>query len=179
MDDGLKDIENQVRDFLKGASSLVILGIGNDIRGDDGLGPYIIEELSRKKEEIQENSDIDSIFDLDCLFLINGGSVPENFTSKIKSYDPSHIILIDASLMNKESGDIEIVNKENISNVSISTHSMSLAYLIKFLELEKPFEILFIGIEPEIMDLSFELSEKIQKASDDLVEILFSVILDK
>ena len=179
MDDGLKDIENQVRDFLKGASSLVILGIGNDIRGDDGLGPYIIEELSRKKEEIQENSDIDSIFDLKDLFLINGGSVPENFTSKIKSYDPSHIILIDASLMNKEPGDIEIVNKENISNVSISTHSMSLAYLIKFLELEKPFEILFIGIEPEIMDLSFELSDKIQKASDDLVEILFSVILDK
>ena len=84
-----------------------------------------------------------------------------------------------ASLMNKEPGDIEIVNKENISNVSISTHSMSLAYLIKFLELEKPFEILFIGIEPEIMDLSFELSDKIQKASDDLVEILFSVILDK
>ena len=111
MDVGLKDIENQVRDFLKGASSLVILGIGNDIRGDDGLGPYIIEELSRKKEEIQENSDIDSIFDLNCLFLINGGSVPENFTSKIKSYDPSHIILIDASLMNKEPGDIEIVNK--------------------------------------------------------------------
>ena len=179
MDDGLKDIENQVRDFLKGASSLVILGIGNDIRGDDGLGPYIIEELSRKKEEIQENSDIDSIFDLNCLFLINGGSVPQNLTSKIKSYDPSHVILIDASLMNKEPGDIEIVNKENISNVSISTHSMSLAYLIKFLELEKPFEILFIGIEPEIMDLSFELSDKIQKASDDLVEILFSVILDK
>lgn len=179
MDDVLKDIENQVRDFLKGASSLVILGIGNDIRGDDGLGPYIIEELSLKKEEIQENSDIDSIFDLKDLFLINGGSVPENFTSKIKSYDPSHIILIDASLMNKEPGDIEIVNKENISNVSISTHSMSLAYLIKFLELEKPFEILFIGIEPELMDLSFELSDTIKKASDNLVEVLFSVILNE
>ena len=185
MDDDLENIKIQLKDFLKGASSLVILGIGNDIRGDDGLGPYIIEELSNKKEALEDNSDIDSIFDLKDLFLINGGSVPENFTSKIKSYekiksyDPSHIILIDASLMNKEPGDIEIVNKENISNVSISTHSMSLAYLIKFLELEKPFEILFIGIEPEIMDLSFELSDKIQKASDDLVEILFSVILDK
>ncbi len=161
MDDDLENIKIQLKDFLKGASSLVILGIGNDIRGDDGLGPYIIEELSNKKEALEDNSDIDSIFDLKDLFLINGGSVPE------------------ASLMNKEPGDIEIVNKENISNVSISTHSMSLAYLIKFLELEKPFEILFIGIEPEIMDLSFELSDKIQKASDDLVEILFSVILDK
>ena len=47
MDDDLENIKIQLKDFLKGASSLVILGIGNDIRGDDGLGPYIIEELSR------------------------------------------------------------------------------------------------------------------------------------
>ena len=52
MDDDLENIKIQLKDFLKGASSLVILGIGNDIRGDDGLGPYIIEELSRKKEEM-------------------------------------------------------------------------------------------------------------------------------
>ena len=86
MDDDLENIKIQLKDFLKGASSLVILGIGNDIRGDDGLGPYIIEELSNKKEALEDNSDIDSIFDLKDLFLINGGSVPENFTSKIKSY---------------------------------------------------------------------------------------------
>lgn len=178
MDDDLKEIESQLRNFLKGASSLVVLGIGNDIRGDDGLGPYIIEELSLKREKLQESSDISSIFDLNELFLINGGSVPENFTSKIKSLDPSHIILIDASLMNKEPGDIEIVDKENISNVSISTHSMSLAYLIKFLELEKPYEILFIGIEPESMELSFELSDTVKKSSDKLIDILFSAILN-
>ena len=178
MDDDLKEIESQLRNFLKGASSLVVLGIGNDIRGDDGLGPYIIEELSLKREKLIESSDISSIFDLNELFLINGGSVPENFTSKIKSLDPSHIILIDASLMNKEPGDIEIVDKENISNVSISTHSMSLAYLIKFLELEKPYEILFIGIEPESMELSFELSDTVKKSSDKLIDILFSAILN-
>ena len=178
MDDDLKEIESQLRNFLKGASSLVVLGIGNDIRGDDGLGPYIIEELSLKREKLLESSDISSIFDLNELFLINGGSVPENFTSKIKSLDPSHIILIDASLMNRNPGDIEIVDKENISNVSISTHSMSLAYLIKFLELEKPYEILFIGIEPESMELSFELSDTVKKASDKLIDILFSAILN-
>ena len=175
MDDDLKEIESQLRNFLKGASSLVVLGIG---KGDDGLGPYIIEELSLKREKLIESSDISSIFDLNELFLINGGSVPENFTSKIKSLDPSHIILIDASLMNKEPGDIEIVDKENISNVSISTHSMSLAYLIKFLELEKPYEILFIGIEPESMELSFELSDTVKKSSDKLIDILFSAILN-
>ena len=94
---------------------------------------------------------------LDKTFLINGGSVPENFTGLIKKLDPSHIILIDASLMKKEAGEINIVNKDNIVDISISTHS--------------------IGIEPEIMDLSFELSDNVKESSDMLVKLLFDKIL--
>ena len=238
----IDEISKEIDLFLDDCTSLLILGIGNDIRGDDGLGPYIINQLSILKESILNNSDLNStgigqvknvdenqLFDdtfdinlnndsnrdfcdnvndinsgntplhnsvnsyinelnidvnesllskLNNLFLINGGSVPENFTGLIKKSDPSHIIIIDASLMNKESGEINIVNKDNISNISISTHSMSLAYLIKYLELEKEFNILFIGIEPEIMDLSFELSDNVKSSSDALVKLLFSKIIE-
>ena len=54
---------------------------------------------------------------------------------------------------------------------------MSLAYLIKYLQLEKEYNILFIGIEPEIMELSFELSPKIKDSSDMLIKLLFNKIL--
>ena len=110
-------------------------------------------------------------------FFINGESVPENFTGLIKKIDPSHIILIDASLMKRQAGEINIVNKDNIMDISISTHSMSLAYLIKYLQLEKEFNILFIGIEPEIMELSFELSDNVKESSDLLIKLLFDKIL--
>ena len=215
--------------FLANCDSLLIFGIGNDIRGDDGLGPYIINNLSFLKEyilnnlnsgninqEINENDIFtqdndfeffDNVIDINTgntpldagvysyiselnfdvnqslmdrlnrTFLINGGSVPENFTGLIKKCNPSHIILIDASLMNMEPGEINIVNKDNIVDISISTHSMSLSYLIKYLQLEKEYDILFIGIEPEIMDLSFELSPKIKNSSDILIGILFNKIL--
>ena len=215
--------------FLENCDSLLILGIGNDIRGDDGLGPYIINQLSILKEIILKESfnlDINKNIDekelknhdndfeffvnvddintgntplgeglgsyiyelnvdvneslierLNKTFLIDGGSVPENFTGLIKRCDPSHIILIDASLMKKEPGEINIVNKDNIVDISISTHSMSLSYLIKYLQLEKDYNILFIGIEPEIMDLSFDLSPKIKNSSDMLVKLLFNKIL--
>lgn len=216
--------------FLENCDSLLILGIGNDIRGDDGLGPYIINQLSVLKDYIFNNVNSDDIIDninqyepdnvdkkidffdnvndintgntpldeglnsymselnvdvneslinrLNNTFFINGGSVPENFTGLIKKINPSHIILIDASLMNKEAGEINIVNKDNIVDISISTHSMSLSYLIKYLQLEKEYNILFIGIEPEIMDLSFELSSKIKDSSDMLVKLLFDKILE-
>ena len=222
-------ISSDIDLFLENYDSLLILGIGNDIRADDGLGPYIIHQLSILKENILNNLNSDDIrreinknkenikdnefelFDIvndintgntpldDALdsyiaelnvdvdeskvkrlsktFFINGGSVPENFTGLIKKINPSHIILIDASLMNKEAGEINIVNKDNIVDISISTHSMSLAYLIKYLEQEKEYNILFIGIEPEVMDLSFELSPKIKDSSDMLIKLLFDKIL--
>ena len=224
-----EEINSNIDLFLENCDSLLILGIGNDIRGDDGLGPYIINQLSILKENIMNNLNSDDLnrknnsytvhnqdndfefFDnvidintgntplgegldsylnelnvdvnesmierLEKTFLINGGSVPENFTGLIKKIDPSHMILIDASLMNREAGEINIVNKDNIADISISTHSMSLAYLIKYLQLEKEYNILFIGIEPEIMDLSFELSPKIKNSSDALVKLLFNKIL--
>ena len=215
--------------FLENCDSILILGIGNDIRGDDGLWPYIINQFTFLKKYVLNNLDSDDIhqeinendiftqdndfefFDnvvdintgntplvegihsyiselnvdendalierLNRTFLINGGSVPENFTGLIKKCNPSHIIILDASLMNREPGEINIVNKDNIVDISISTHSMSLSYLIKYLQMEKEYEILFIGIEPEIMDLSFELSPKIKNSSDILIKILFNKIL--
>ena len=222
-------ISSDIDLFLENCDSLLVLGIGNDIRGDDGLGPYIINQLSILKENILNNQNpkdfqreniknelnnqdnefelFDDVNDIntgntpldDALdsyiaelnvdadesllkrlsktYFINGGSVPENFTGLIKKIGPSHIILIDASLMKREAGEINIVNKDNIVDISISTHSMSLAYLIKYLEQEKEYNILFIGIEPEVMDLSFELSPKIKDSSDMLIKLLFDKIL--
>ena len=222
-------ISNDIQLFLENSQSLLILGIGNDIRGDDGLGPYIINQLSILKEHVLNNSNLEDInqeihknnlnnkdndfefFDnvndintgntpldeglvsyknelnfhvnetlvdkLNNTFFINGGSVPENFTGLIKKINPSHIILIDATLMNMEAGEINIVDKENIVDISISTHSMSLADLIKYLQWEKEYDILFIGIEPEKMDLSFELSPKIKNSSNMLIKLLFDRIL--
>ena len=225
----LDKISSDIDLFLENCDSILILGIGNDIRGDDGLGPYIINQLSILKDYILNNANLndinqeinknelenkdnefeffDNVIDINTgntplnegldsyinelnvdvnesliermnkTFLINGGSVPENFTGLIKKIDPSHIILIDASLMKMQAGEINIVNKDNIADISISTHSMSLAYLIRYLELEKEYNILFIGIEPEIMDLSFELSPKIKNSSDMLIKLLFNKIL--
>ena len=222
-------ISSDIDLFLENCDSLLILGIGNDIRGDDGLGPYIINQLSILKKNILNKSNLndnnqeiiknelknqdnefeffDNVNDINTgntpldeglvsyknelnfhvnetlvdklnnTFFINGGSVPENFTGLIKKINPSHIILIDATLMNMEAGEINIVDKENIVDISISTHSMSLAYLIKYLQLEKEYDILFIGIEPEKMDLSFELSPKIKNSSNMLIKLLFDRIL--
>lgn len=152
-----------LKDFLNDYSKLVIMCIGNDIRGDDGVGQYIAESL---KHSIN-NDKVD---------IINAKTVPENFTGKIRKEDPTHILIIDAVIMDEEPGEIKLIKKENVSSVSISTHSMSLSYLVKYLELEKPYNILFIGIQPENMGLTDRLTDTCRKSADNLINILNNIL---
>jgi len=148
------------------------LGIGNELKYDDGVGPFIISKLN--KLNLNEN-----------VLLINAQTVPENFTGKIRKENPSHIILIDACLMGLNPGDYKIVNNEDFSNIGISTHSMSLSYFVKFLNNDN---ILFIGIEPlllelidqdslgvlgaDVMDFNGKLTENVEYSANEIVGLL-------
>ena len=44
--------ESQLRDFLTDYEKLIILGVGNEIKCDDGVGPYIIKKL--QAEDIED-----------------------------------------------------------------------------------------------------------------------------
>ncbi len=155
-------IKEDLVEFLKAYKKLVIMGIGNDICGDDGIGPYIVENIKHL-----ESSNVS---------ILNATTVPENFTGKIRKIDPTHIIIVDAVIMNEGPGKIKLVKKEEVAGVSISTHSMSLSYLVNYLELEKPYNILFIGIEPESMELGQGLSPLVKSSSDEIINIFTEIL---
>ena len=158
--------ESQLSNFLEGFEKLIVLGVGNELKCDDGVGPYIIKKL---KEENIENKK--------KLLFIDSQTVPENFTGKIRKESPSHLIIVDACLMDSQPGEMKIVNKYDFANIGISTHSMSLSFFVRFLEQGNDMKIIFVGIEPESMDYDDAPTEKVQKAADDFVNILKGIIL--
>lgn len=158
--------ESQLRDFLTDYEKLIILGVGNELKCDDGVGPYIIKKL--QAEDIE---------DMDKLLFINAETVPENFTGKLRKENPSHIIIVDACLMGEEPGDVKIVDKYDFANIGISTHSMSLSYFVKYLERDNDFKIIFVGIEPESMDFSEKLTENVEKSAYEFIDILKGIVL--
>lgn len=153
--------ELQLNEFLKGYEKLLILGVGNELKRDDGVGPFIVDNLDEK----------------DNVICINAKTVPENFTGKIRKEQPSHVIIVDACLMGGEAGDIKIVDKDDFVNIGISTHSMSLSYFVNYLERDNDFKIIFVGIEPETMEFGEELSEKIEKTAFYFINLLKEDIL--
>ena len=153
-----------MKEFLSGCEKLIVLGIGNQLKCDDGIGPFIINKL--KKADIEN----------DRLLLIDAETVPENFTGKIRKENPTHIMLIDACLMDSEPGDIRIVDYEDFANIGISTHSMSLSYFVKYLQQGNDFKIIFVGIEPESMDYSDSPTEIVERSALDFIDLLKGIL---
>ena len=156
--------EAQLKDFLNDFEKLILLGVGNELKSDDGVGPFIIKNLMAENIES------------DRLLLIDSGTVPENFTGKIRMENPSHVIIVDACLMGCRPGDIRLVDKDDFTNIGISTHSMSLSYFVKYLERDTDFKIIFVGIEPETMDWGANPTENVEKAAFDFIKIIKGIL---
>ncbi|WP_286244176.1 hydrogenase maturation peptidase HycI [Methanobacterium ferruginis] len=154
-----------MKEFLKNHHQVVILGIGNDLRGDDAVGSVLAREMS----EIFLKTENVTVFD--------GQTVPENFTGAMRRENPSHIILIDAVEMNKSPGHIKLVMKEEIANYNISTHAMPLSFLIKYLESTTSAEIILLGIQPKDMDLTYEISSEVQKSAKYILKLFNTIFI--
>ncbi len=138
------------------------MGIGNELKCDDGVGPFIINEL----KDLEDSN----------LIIIDGQTVPENFTGKIRKEQPSHVILVDACLIGCKPGEFNIVDKDEFVNIGISTHSMSLSYFVKYLERDNDFNIIFVGVEPESMDYSDKPTQIVQEGAYEFIDILKGIL---
>jgi hydrogenase 3 maturation protease len=153
-------LEQELKTFAQDHSKIIFLCIGNDMRGDDALGPLIAKSLVKL---FQNQNDI---------IIINAETVPENYTGLIRKENPSHIIFIDAVEMKMIPGTIKLVKCDKITDYNISTHAMPLSFLIKYLESFTDANILLIGIQPKNMEMSHRISNEVKIALDELTKII-------
>ena len=140
----MQALEIFFKEILK--KKLAVLGVGSELRGDDGIGPYLSEKLSS--------------FNSESFLSINGDLVPENFTRDLRKFQPDNIIIIDAAFMEKSAGDIEIVRINELTGISFSSHSMPLSVLGKYLLQEIGANIYILGIQPINIDFGSEIDRK-------------------
>ena len=132
----------------------ILMGVGNILRGDDGIGSIIARNFKN-----------DDWLSIDC------GVAPENFTSIIKENKPHLVVLIDAVEMELTPGELRIISPEKINTMHLTTHSIPLSFLISYL---KNFtrKIIFIGIQPKLIDYSTSISHEVFKSSEEILRIL-------
>lgn len=140
-------------------STTVIVGIGNTLKGDDGAGPLVCEQLRGKV----------------CAEVIDSGTVPENYIQKIIKKSPQNLLIIDAIDFGAPAGAINIFKPEQLGSLVLSTHTLSPRLFVDMICRSIQVDVYFIGIQPSQMQLgeplSGEVNEAIQWLSGTLAEI--------
>jgi len=134
----------------------ILMGVGNDLLGDDGVGIYIADRFVAKGWRT-----------LSC------GTAPENFTSVIRREQPEILLIVDAAEMGLSPGEFRIVMESDIEDVSIGTHQLPLSHLITYLR-SSVTEIIFIGIQPRTVEMGAEMSADVKEGAALLMRILES-----
>ena len=150
----LFDKLNQLRDKVT-----LIVGIGNTLKGDDGAGPIVCEQLSGKI----------------CAEVIDAGTVPENYIQKIIKKAPQNLLIIDAIDFGATVGTIKIFNPEQLDSFIISTHTLSPRFFVDLICKEIKVDVYFIGIQPAQMQLGQPQSEQVNQAIQWLTGTLIEI----
>ncbi|MFH1868194.1 MAG: hydrogenase 3 maturation endopeptidase HyCI [Candidatus Omnitrophota bacterium] len=147
-------MKNKLIDILKG--KIVIVGMGNIMRGDDGFGPLLIENLTGR---------IDAV-------CIDAGTAPENYLGKIAKEKPDTILFIDAVDLGLDPGAYDILVKSEILNHGMTTHDISPNMLIDFLEKETEANIYMLGVQPKSISFGDEVSMCVKKAISEVADMI-------
>ena len=147
----------QVRTFkeiLKG--KIVLFGIGNTLRGDDALGPMLVEMLRDKVNAV----------------CINAEGSPENYLGKVLKEAPDTLLIIDAVYLNSGPGEYRLLAPKEVETTVTSTHDIPLTMLIDYLKSEKYMNIYILGIEPLHLELGRKVSPKVKQTIIMLKEMI-------
>ncbi len=154
------DIQNELKEWLKGAQRVVIAGIGNPIRMDDFLGIKIIRELAGKVSN--------------KVFLVECETVPESFTQQIINFRPTHVLLADAAILGLKPGSSRLFKPEQlIDSAPLSTHLLPMKIFCDHIRQMTKAEIAFVLMQPE----KTELGEGLTSLIADSVQVISNVLL--
>jgi hydrogenase maturation protease len=138
----------------------VVIGLGNPLMGDDGLGLAALERL-------REAWDIPAGVE-----LVDGGTWGMNLLPIIE--DAERVLLIDAIEIGAAPGTEVVIPRDCLPRyltTKISPHQVDLSDVLALAELRGtlPEHTTAVGLQPERVEMSTELSEAVRVRLDSLV----------
>ena len=148
-----------VTELLKPASSgtLLVITVGNLLRSDDGVGPYIAAQAKRPKNGI---------------IILDAGERPEDIVGKAIEVRPGRVVIIDAADFGGEPGEVRAIPEEFMPENPISTHRFPLRVISWLLAEDAGAKVDFICIQPESVGFGEGLSDTVRSSAEEIVMML-------
>jgi len=149
-------IQKILKDRLKNAQRVAVLGIGSQLRSDDAAGLIIAKGLKAFIKDKKKKS---------LLKVFLGETAPENLTGQIKKFKPTHLIVIDAVDFHLKTGALRVVDICEEAGVSFSTHRVPIGILRDYLHKSIGCETILIGMQPGSTEFCGRLSDGMQNST--------------
>lgn len=141
---------------------LAVVGVGNEMRGDDAVGCYVARRLEG----------------VEGILVIEAGDVPENYIGLLCEYKPECIVFVDAVDVGADVGSVVIAGADELSSFAVvSTHGMPLKLLSGYLRREIGAEVMLIGIQVGKTAFNAPMSKEVREAAEAVVELIRSLRL--
>lgn len=147
---------NQLYHIIDDPGKILIVGTGNVLRNDDGIGIYLGNQLKEQSE-------------YQVLIAENG---MENHTGKINRLEPDKLLIIDALNLNMEPGSFELLPLSVIKDFTGNTHTISFSKLAEMIIVS---EIYMLGIQPADLSIGTEITEKVLQSADLIVQQFLTI----
>jgi hydrogenase maturation protease len=138
----------------------VVLGLGNTLHSDDGLGPHAIQRL---RNDARVPGDVS---------LIEGGTLGLELLTYI--WDCSYLLVLDAVDVGHPPGTLVRLSSQELQNLpgNSSVHQLGVADLLVALRVlaRRPPTVVMLGVQPATTDWGTELSPAVGDAMGSLIE---------
>jgi hydrogenase maturation protease len=142
---------------------IVVLGVGNILLSDEGIGVRAIEKLQLDYDLPPE------------VVVIDGGTTGMEMLEDLSNAD--HIIIIDAVRSGKAPASIVKLVNEQVPvffKTKLSPHQIGLSDVLATLEFigEQPGGVTVIGVEPVSLETSMALSPQVEARLPEVMELV-------
>lgn len=141
----------------------LVLGVGNKLMSDEGVGVHVIERLVEKYELPEEVQVLDGgTLGLDLLYYLEG---------------IENLLIVDAAETRKEAGAMIRLEGEQVPafmSIKISPHQMGVPDMLAAAKMKDiyPKRLVLWGIQPDLITLGLDLSPVLASKVDVLVDEL-------
>lgn len=135
---------------------VLVVGIGNEERGDDAAGIKLLSALTPKPD----------------VGLLEAGTVPESYTGKMTEANAETILLLDAVDFGAAPGTVALFDHISTPRNAYTTHKAPLGLLMEYLKNESGAEVLLLGIQPKDIRTGAPMSQEVQTAIDSLANLM-------
>ncbi|MDQ7039255.1 MAG: HyaD/HybD family hydrogenase maturation endopeptidase [Aquificota bacterium] len=148
-------------------SKVVILGVGNILLSDEGVGVKVLEKL---KEEFLFPENV---------ALIDGGTLGIGLVPYLEDVD--RLVIVDAVSGGGHPGEVYKLEGElarTVFNSRVSAHDINLQEVLGVLDFigKSPRDVVLIGVEPKVLepgcDLSPEVESGLRLVIDEIIDLL-------